>query len=317
MRKGYTVRALRRNNSDINQVLQAFSYYTDTPEKLFQQIEWVEGDVQDYEDLLIHFENIETVYHLAAMVSFNKNDRQKMFDTNVEGTANIVNGCLETGIKKLCFVSSSSAIGKPSENLQADENTPWKFAKGNSAYGNSKFQSELEVWRGIEEGLNAVIVNPTIIIGPGNWDHGSSKIFPVIHKGMKYYTNGITGYVDVRDVVNCMIQLIEKDVSGERFILSEENYPYKKIFEMIANALEVKAPKRYASNTLTSIAWRLEKLRCKINGKSPLITKDIAFASHDKTEYNNKKIREKLKYNFIPIKDAIENTANCFKKDQH
>ena len=315
VRKGEVVRALKRSDSDVNRVLQTFSYYTDNPEDLFDKIEWVDGDIIDYENLLTHFEDIETVYHLAAMVSFDKRDWQKMMNTNVGGTANIVNGCLEMGVRKFCFVSSSSAIGKPAEGTEADENTPWKFTKDSSAYGYSKFQSELEVWRGIEEGLNAVIVNPTIIIGPGNWGHGSSKMFPTIHKGMKYYTKGITGYVDVRNVISCMIKLIESNISGERFILSEGNYSYKEIFDKIADGLKVKLPRKYASPMLTSIVSKLDNLRSKITSTAPLITKEIADASHQIVKFDNRKIRDRLGFDFISVNETVMNTTIYYKKD--
>ncbi|MBN1181782.1 MAG: NAD-dependent epimerase/dehydratase family protein [Bacteroidales bacterium] len=315
VQKGFAVKALKRNSSDVNQVINTFSYYTENARDLFKQIEWLEGDTMDYENLLLSMENVDKVYHLAAIVSFNKRDRQKMFDNNIQGTANIVNACLELDIEKLCFVSSVSAIGKPAEGMQADENTPWKHLKDGSAYGYSKFQSELEVWRGIEEGLNAIIVNPSIIIGPGNWDHGSSRMFPTVFKGMKYYTNGVTGYIDVRDVVTCMIKLMESEISLERFIVSAGNYSYKDVFQMIAHELAVKAPKKYASPALTNVAYRLDNLRSFITRKPRLITKEIANASHEKVEYNNAKIRERPGHSFIPVNEAIKHAVDCFKRD--
>lgn len=317
IKEGVSVKALIREKSNINNVLSTFSYYITNPDEAFSKIEWVNGDLMDYDSILNILNEVKEVYHVAALVSFNLKEKQEILNINVNGTANIVNAALETGVKKLCFVSSSSAIGKPAEGVLADENTIWKSRKGNSVYGISKFQSELEVWRSIEEGLNAVIVNPTIIIGPGNWNRGSSSIFSSVQKGMKYYTNGTTGFVDVRDVVQCMITLMKSEFSGERFILSEDNYSYKDIITMIANALNVKAPYKYANGLKTSLAWRLEAVKSKILGIYPKITKETALASHSQTEFSNEKVKETLNFEFIPIEESIRWSGECFLGEVH
>lgn len=316
VKKGYRVRALKRKTSKMQNVIQTFSYYTDNPEEAFSKIEWVEGNLWDYDSVVELLAGIDKVYHAAAFVSFDPCDKKEIIDVNVECTANIINAAIAAGIRKLCFVSSTAAIGRPARGRKADENSLWKSSKGNTAYGMSKFRSEMEVWRGMEEGLPSVIVNPSIIIGPGNWHRSSSKMFNAMWKGMKFYTNGVTGYVDVRDVVHCMVQLMESDISGERFILSEGNYSYKKIFDTIAKALGKKEPTIHAGKRLTALAWRADWLKHCITRKPRLITKEIAASSHYMIEFSNEKVAKKLGYTYTPIEESIQWTAECYLKDR-
>ena len=163
------VRALKRQNSDLKQVKKTFFYYSHDAENLFQKIEWVNADVTDYFSLEDAFKDAKQVYHVAAMVSFHEKDNRKMMEINVKGTANVVNAALHHKIEKLCYVSSIAALGRPDANELATEETPWKDSDKSTAYSISKYKAELEVWRGIEEGLNAVIVNPSVILGPAKF----------------------------------------------------------------------------------------------------------------------------------------------------
>ena len=201
-----------------------------------EKVEWVKGDILDVLFLEEALQDINHVYHCAAIVSFNPKEKYKMFATNVEGTANVVNACIRAGVKKLCFVSSVAALGKLKKQGEIDESVLWSEETNNSNYGKSKYLAEIEVWRGIGEGLEAVIVNPVIILGKGNWNEGSSKIFKTAYEEFPWYTEGYTGFVDVKDVVQIMIQLMESGTSGERFIVSSENIQYKDIFSRIAIA---------------------------------------------------------------------------------
>jgi len=296
LKKEEKIKALKRQSSDTGQVLKTFGYYTDEPEKLFSRIEWVEGDVSDRESLEMAFENIDRVYHTAAIISMDSADSTEMEKTNVEGTTNIVNLCLEKKMSKLCYVSSVAAIGN-------------KTAPKKITYSSTKFNAEMEVWRGIAEGLEAVIVNPSIIIGPGVRGTGSMAMFDVIAKGLKFYTHGITGYVDVRDVVKAMIVLMDSEISGERFILNSENLSYKEIFGMIAQALNKPAPNISANRFMTGLAWRLDYLKSKLTGATHRITKETAEIAHRETFYSNEKVREAVGMEFRLIRESVEETV--------
>jgi nucleoside-diphosphate-sugar epimerase len=308
------VKVLKRSVSNTNQVLETFRFYTSNAEKLFHDIEWVEGDILDFQAIELALENVSHVYHCAAMVSFSPKNKYHMLRTNVEGTANIVNACKRKPHIKLCFVSSIAAIGSAENNELIAETHMWKPGEQRSVYSISKFKSEMEVWRGIEEGLNAVIVNPSVIIGPGNWKKSSSAFFPLISNGMKYYTNGITGFVDVRDVVKIMVQLMKSEISGERFIVSSENRSFRELFATIAKYLNVKPPKYEATRSILLIGSFLDKIRSWITFSPRKISSDTISAAICKDCYSNKKVSDKLNYSFIPFETMIQECAAKYAK---
>ncbi len=316
LKKGENVRAMKRENSKVESLKQIFSWYVNNAGELYEKIEWVDCELEDYEMLVSALKDVEYVYHCAAMVSFNPKDKAKMISNNVNGTANIVNACLENNIKKLCHVSSVSALGNASHNSIIDESTPRIAGSSFSGYSTSKYKSELEVWRGISEGLNAVILNPSIIIGTGLRDNGSQRLFAEIYKGLKYYTTGITGYVDVRDVVKIMIELTSKEITNERYCINSENLSYKEVFENIAESLNLKAPSKQINSKILSLAWRIEKIRSAILGTEALITKDSANSAKSISHYSNKKIVNELNIEFIPIHESIKHTAKIFMENK-
>jgi len=313
--KGETIRALKRENSSLQDVRECFAYYSNKAGELFDKIEWVNGDMLDVDSLDDALKGITKVYHCAALVSFKKADKALMKNINVEGTRNIVDACLDAKIEKFCFVSSIAALGTPEENGdQVTETTPWSPEDKRSGYSISKFNSELEVWRGIEEGLDAVIVNPSIILGPGQWHKGSSMLFTTVAKGMKYFTRGITGYVDVRDVSKAMVQLMESDIKNQRFLLNADNYSYEFIFKNIARALNLPEPNKYASPLLTGIGWRLAYLKKIFLFTEPSFTRATARSSHNCTYFSNQKIKDTLDFEFISIEKSIKDTAKHYPK---
>jgi len=316
---GRRIKALKRGKSNIRRVERIFSYYSEKPTTLFEKIEWVEGDILDYFTLEKLLENVNEVYHCAATVSFDPKDRNKMMQNNITGTTNIVNASLENKIKKFCHVSSVAAIGSESGNHLINEETGWVFSKKDTGYSESKFFSETEVWRGIEEGLNAIIINPSVVLGPGNWNSGSSKFFFTIRKGMKFYTKGITGFVDVRDVVRAMILLMDDNnfnrCKNKRFLLNSENLSYKTLFTMIADNLGKPRPKIYVSNFLLTIAWRAIAFYSRITEKSPAITRETAAASNTVKKFDGSKITRFVDFKYFPVNESVYHTASILKQE--
>ncbi len=315
LKQGKKVRALKRANSNVLVVKKTIGYYTNDPDQYFNQIEWVEGDLLNPYLLKKALHGAEEVYHAAGFVSFASKNREKVLKFNVQGTAIIIDICLEIGIRKFCHVSSSSAIGTTLNGEYANEECTWVPSKSQSVYSLSKFKAEMEVWRGITLGLNAVIVNPTVIIGPGNWKRSSPRMFDEIWKGIKFYTLGITGYVDVKDVVRCMVQLMDRELFAERYILSEGNYSYKQIFEMIANGLKKKKPTIHAGKQLMKIASTIDGVISKITGKEPVITKETVKAAYSKKLFSSEKIINTLNYQFRPIQEGIKEYASYFLRE--
>ena len=301
--------ALHRPSTD-------FSFYNrlfQSNPSLKEKIHWVEGDLNSIDSVSQLIPVNADVYHCAGLVSFDPRDRELLYQVNIEGTANLVNVCLEKPIRKLVHVSSVGALGRNNaEGLLINENSHWQTSKENSDYSISKYGAEREVWRGIAEGLNAVIVNPSIIIGAGNWNTGSSKLIKQVWDGLKYYTNGVSGFVDVKDVTKIMMQLMQSEISAERFLLSSENISYKKLFEMIATALGKKPPANYAAPWMGEAMWRLESIGNTFFHHKPLITKYTAITAHKVYNYDAAKIMEAMNYRFTPIEETIKRVCGEF-----
>lgn len=311
---GNPVCALIRNKESIPRVKKIFSYYTTQVDSLISKIKWIEGNVQDYIFLLEVFEDIKYVYHTAACVSFNPFEKDLIFSTNIYGTQKVVNACLENKVEKLCYLSSIAALGNTYDDLPIDEKTIWMPSNEHSAYTISKFFSETEVWRGMEEGLKAVILNPSVILGPGDWTRGSSSILSAVDKGLKYYTCGGTGYVDVRDVTKAMILVMNSNIDHERFILNSENLSYKDLLFMFSKALKMNTRWRQAKPWILNTAWLLEYLKYFITRIPPKITKDIVRTSKNTSVYSNQKIKNTLSLDFIPVKESVRHMVECYKK---
>jgi dihydroflavonol-4-reductase len=310
-----TVVALCRPTSDKALVKKVLRYYADDVDTIFNRIQWREADLLDVYALQDVFDGITHVYHCAAIVSFNPAEADRTILENTQSTANLVNVCLHHKITKFIHVSSVAALGRAGKKSLISENTQWTPSKHNSAYAKSKYKSELEVWRGQQEGLDMAIVNPGIILGPGDWSQGSPALVKKIADGFKYYTLGTNGYVDVRDVVAIMIQLMTSDIKNDRFILVAENLSYKKIFDLMAEALGVKAPYAKAEAWQAALVWRAEWLRTKIFGGKPLITSETARSAQATYFYENNKVRKALDFTFVPIAETIEHICACYKAD--
>ena len=311
LKKDEKVKATYTNPKNIEKVKKVFIHYE--IEHLFNKIDWIEMDLQDVTQVYEAVKGMDYVYHSAAVVSFNKKDRKRLMNINVKGTANIVNACIDEDIKKLGFISSVAAIGR-SGNGNYSETNKWVESNDNSYYAISKYKAENEVWRGIEEGLNAVITNPGIIIGPSNWNRSSTTIFKQIHKGLPFFPKGKNGFVDVRDVSRSIIDLVKSNINSERFITVGDNLFYKDIFQKIAEKLKVKKPSKTASRTMLEIAWRIAAIKCFITRKNPGLTKETARTSSKINIYDNQKIKTKLEYEFYSLDEAIENTSKFILK---
>jgi len=304
--RGHRVKATRRASSNIDFVKWVFSLYTDKPNELLELIEWVDSEVLDYQSLIDATKGVTTVFHTAATVSFSPSQQQNILTTNVRGTANIVDACLENGVGTLCHVSSIAALGDKNDKGIVDENCKWQKSKGQSAYAHSKFFGENEVWRGFEQGLRVIVVNPSVILGPGRWNTGSGQLFSLVSKGLPFYTEGVTGYVDVRDVAKAMVFLtLDTSINGERFILNSENLRFYELFSSIAQSVGKKKPFIRIPKTLINILYPL--IFIVTVGK---ISKANLKSAFTKTYYSSEKIKA-LGYNFTPISETLKLMAKA------
>ena len=283
---------------------------TKLPDFNNDNLQQMQCDILDVVGLEEAMNGIEQVYHCAAIVSFNPKRRQEMFKINIEGTANVVNAALDAGVKKMVYVSSVAALGRIRENEAINESMNWTEETSNSAYGQSKYLAEMQVWRGIGEGLDAVMVNPVIILGAGDWNGGSSQIFKTAYDEFPWYTDGSTGFVDVCDVVKAMIELMNSDVSAERFILSAENKTYAEVFKLMAKAFGKKPPYKKVTPLLAKIVWRLEAIKSFFTGKDPFLTKETSATAMAKVSFDNSKLKKFLPgFSYRKIEDTIADTC--------
>lgn len=308
---GFTVKALIRNETSKNAVMS-----------ISDKIEVVEGDVLDVISLGEALKNVDYVVHAAAVVSFSPKERANMYKVNIEGTANVVNACLVSNIKKLCFISSVAAFGRPAqtlvnsgEKITIDEKQKWESSDTNSHYAITKYLAECEVWRGQAEGLHTVIVNPSIVLGEGDWSKSSTQLFRYVFKEKPFYTQGFINYVDVRDLSTIIKTLLLSEIENERFCVSTGLISYKEFFEKIADNFEKKSPSFEVKPWMMDFIWRFEAVKSWLTGKAPLITKETAKTSGLHVSYDSTKLKKATGLSFNSLDKTLERVcANLVSK---
>lgn len=305
--KGYEVRAIRRSNKPI-------AWISDS---ILDKVQWVEGDILDVVSLQEAMEGVDTVIHSAAVVSFAEKDRKEMYKVNVDGTANVVNMALEKNVRRLVYISSVAALGRTAGGGHVSEEKKWEESKVNTHYAISKYKAELQVWRGIGEGMDAVILNPSTILGYGDWSSGSCSIFRNVYEEFKWYSPGINGFVDVEDVARATIALMESGISEQRYIVNGDTWSFKKLQDTIADAFGKKKPTKATTTFLMAVAWRLEKFKSLFTGKKPLLTKESARVAQSKTWFENDKILEQLPgFSFTPLEESVKKACKKYMDTQ-
>jgi dihydroflavonol-4-reductase len=303
IQKGYSVRATRRS--------QQLPFYI--PGHILSQVEWVTGDVLDIVSLHEAMQDIDAVIHSAGKVSFLSKDKAALYKINVEGTANVVNAAIEMNVPRFVHISSVAAIGRNAKGETVTEGKKWQQGKYNTPYAVSKYHAEMEVWRGAAEGLNAVAINPSTILGYGDWSNSSCAIFKSVYNEFPWYTTGINGFVDVEDVARAVVLIMESEVSGERFIVNNDNWSFQQMLNTIADGFGKKRPHKEATPLLGALAWRLEKIKSLFSGKKPLLTRHSARVAHSKTYFDNGKILQALpQFSFTPLQQSIEKACKLY-----
>jgi dihydroflavonol-4-reductase len=307
------IRAIYRTKSSLENVKRVFSFYTND-ESLFSKVEWFQADITDVPSMIPAFSDVKQVYHCAAFISFDPKDYIKMRKVNIHGTAIIVNLCIAAKIDKLCFVSSIATVGDSLKSKVLTEENEWNKELDNSGYSITKYGAEIEVWRASQEGVDVVIVNPGVILGSGFWSSGSGKLFSQVYNGLRFYTEGITGFVSVQDVVKPMILLMNSKVKNERFILVSENKSFKEIFFLIADTFAKKRPSKKIKPWQTNLFWRFAWGISKITGKQPLLSKYSAKSAHSISKYSSEKIQNTLNFEFQNIAESIKKISKNYLK---
>ncbi|WBV52486.1 NAD-dependent epimerase/dehydratase family protein [Chryseobacterium gambrini] len=314
LKKGKNVRAAKRPTSNLNEVRHSYTFYTENPDDFFNRIEWVDVDFNDMYSLQEALKEVDEVYHCAAKVSFHPHDEKEMYRTNIKGTENLLYACEGSGVKKFLHVSSIAVLDNFNEKGELDEDSDFNPKLDHSAYALSKHLSEMEVWRASAEGLNVVIVNPGIIIGSGNWGNSSGDVFPTFEKNSFTFSGG-SSYVDVRDVAEISIELMEKNIFGERFIVIAENRRYAELGKQIRSRLNLKEAKILSDFQLnigvlanTLFGWLIPALR--------MTTRSNVKSISEMNTVSNEKIKSRLNYQFIPLSESIDFHLNNYINDK-
>ena len=310
LEKGENVRAIFRTEKSKNKTQKLFELYG--KQGLFPKIEWIQADINDVSALEKAFENIGYVYHCAAYVSLSSSD-EKMYKINIEGTANMVNLSVDFGVKKFCYVSSIAALGTP-ENTNAviTEETEWNPNSNNSDYAISKYGGEMEVFRGSQEGLDVIVVNPGIILGAEFWNHGSAKVFTQVKNGLPFYTKGKSGFVAISDVVRAMYELMKSEIKSERFILVGENLSLQDFLNKTADSVKAKRPKFYAKPWITKLGAKADWLFSTLFFRERKLTQSMSDSAHSKTIFSNEKIKNTLNFEFTDITEYINEIGKLY-----
>ncbi|MEP2936210.1 MAG: NAD-dependent epimerase/dehydratase family protein [Gilvibacter sp.] len=314
-KEGHRLRATHRKESSLTAVKQVFDYYPDGGD-LFKQIEWYEANILDISKLKEAFDGVTIVYHCAAYISFDPKKYHLLRKTNITGTANVVNLALQHNIDKLCYVSTIAILGPSKIGGIINEDCDWDPEEKNSVYGISKYGAEMEVWRGSQEGLNTVIVNPGVILGEGHWDSASGSVITSAYKGIPFITKGSMGVVDVKDVVRAMIQLTKSAELNKRFVLVGHNGTYSDLFGLISTALGKKPPKRFIGKfwllSLSKIEWFFSSL---FRTKRTFVSAFVESLFKNDT-YDSSLLKNTLDFKFTPVQQTIKRVCDCYINDR-
>jgi dihydroflavonol-4-reductase len=301
--RGQAVRALRRS--------ARLPFYFSPA--IAEKIDWVEGDIRDPVSLYDAMQGVDSVIHSAAVVSFHARDRQQMYHANIDGTCNVVNVALEKNIRRFVHVSSVAAVGRTTDGTIVNEEKKWEDGHQNTHYAISKRKAELEVWRGFAEGLEGVIVNPSTVLGFGDWHQSSTAIFKNVYKEFPWYTKGVNGFVGVEDVAEATVQLLLSEVNEKRFILNAANWTFQELFNCIAEGFNKKPPGKHATPFLGEIAWRLESFKHLFADGKPLLTRESARVAHSMTRFDASAITTALPgFNFTPLEEVIARSCKAY-----
>ncbi|HET7361381.1 MAG TPA: NAD-dependent epimerase/dehydratase family protein, partial [Salinimicrobium sp.] len=317
VKSGKQVRAIHRKNSDLSTVKRVFSYYFEPGEadKLFHEIEWREADILNIPALEKAFLGIKRVFHCAALISFDPANYINLRKTNIQGTANVANLCIENGVEKLCHVSSIATFDKKTGEETISEASFWNPEKNHNPYAITKYGAEIEVWRASQEGVPVVIVNPGVIIGPGNWNSGTGQLFWKVQKGLKYCFPKTTGFVGVWDVAKVMRELMDSPIKNEQFIVVSENLSFKTLLEKIAFSLNKPVPKRKLRPWMVFLGWGYQKITCFFTGKDRKLTRYSKKSIFETTYYRNEKLKNQLNFEFEEMVTVIFKTGKFFRRD--
>lgn len=299
-----SVRAIYRSEESKKKTAKVFLSYDST--HLFHKIEWVKADLLDYFSLENCFEGIDLVYHAAAIVSFDRRRENQILEVNIEGTKNMVNLSLEKNIRKFCYISSVAALGEYPNQKCIDEEALWQLTDKTSTYSISKYYAENEVWRAAAEGLKTVIINPSTIIGFGNWEESSSIILKKVYQGLNYYPPGSNGFIGVKDVVKSAVMLMNSNIENERYLLSSENLSFKKLFDQLAHHFKKAPPKILVNKSVAKLLLQLDRISAFLFRAPRKLTAETIETVFKQRCFSSDKLKSEFNFEFQSIDEVLK-----------
>lgn len=310
---GYIIQCLVEKGLPVRAIQRTTKTPFFIPAHIIDKVEWVEGDVLDVVSLYEAMEGVEAVIHAAALVSFHAADREALMQVNAAGTANVVNAAIENDVKRFVQVSSVAALGRSAKAEMVTEDRQWQDGANHTHYAISKHVAELEAWRGFAEGLQGVIINPSTILGFGDWHSSSTALFKNVYRGFPWYSEGVNGFVGVEDVAEAAVQLLQSNIHGQRFIINSENWSFQRLFNTIADNFGVKRPHRKATPFLGELAWRAEAIKAAFKSERPLLTRQSARVAHSRTQFDNSTLLQALpQFSYTPLETVIEKACRQY-----
>lgn len=309
------IRATFRDKSRMENVKHVFRYYSDDADMLFEKIEWIPLNLFELEDVIKATKDCSQIYHCAAIVSFNPANKKETIRLNELMTKNIIEAALFHSIFDFCHISSIATLGRMPNNGYIDETVKYDKSDSHSAYSIGKFKAEVLVLEAQKRGLKPLIVKPSVIIGPGWWKEGSGKFYSVINSGLPFYTNGQTGFVDVRDVAKAMVLLMDSNIRNTDFLISAQNMSYQDFFTKIARSLHKEPPKIKISAFVSMIVWPFAEFFAAIAGKEPVMNRYTARTSQSKYQFSGEKLTNTIDFNYRNMDLSISEFGNFFIKD--
>lgn len=283
--------------------VKAYSLHKPNRTNFPENVEVILGDILDVSVLNEAMQGVDVVYHCLDFMSFLDSDTDKLYDINIKGTENLVNAALANDVRKVVYISSTQAFGTHQHKEKITEKTGWIEHKDNTFFAICKNRAELEIWRGKEEGLEMLIVNPSIILAP--LENKMYNFAQIAKANYKFYPKGRNGFIALHDVVNATIYLNENNVSGERFILNTENLTYSEVLSALNSSIKTNIFGDRMNLVKAYIIWQINRFRNIIFGSKPFLTKEIYNFNNKEFEFSNSKIIDASDLKFTPIAEYI------------
>ena len=312
MRAKHEIVAIKRASSSLSEFNLCSAHYEQHIDSKF--LTWVDCELYDTISLTELFKQCDIVIHTAALISYLKSDRDQLIRVNEEYTANVVNSCLQAGIKRFIGVSSTGALSKRGEDEAIKESFEWDEGAPYAFYGLTKYLGEKQIWRAKEEGLDVIVINPGVILGFGDWNKGSLRLFRNAYNRFPFYSTGSTGFIGVEDLCKACEYFLDSEEINEQYIAITDNLNFMQVSYMMADGFEVKRPYIKVAGLIHMIIHQVIRLKEFIGFKG-MLSRETSRSAILQSHFDNSKLRMTLPFELEPISSVITNSCMAYKKN--